>query len=108
MIRAAAKNFSHVAVIADKKDYSLLEHLLISQQGVLTREQRKELAAKAFEVVAGYDLAIHEYFNPGKTNSASRTIKHLRYGENPHQKASFEGDWEKIFKDRLERQGNFL
>ena len=67
MIRAAAKNFSHVAVIADKKDYAHLEQLLMSQQGELTREQRKELAAKAFEVVAGYDLAIHEYFNPGKT-----------------------------------------
>jgi phosphoribosylaminoimidazolecarboxamide formyltransferase/IMP cyclohydrolase len=98
MIRAAAKNFSHVAVIADKKDYGLLEQLLISQQGALTREQRKELAAKAFEVVAGYDLAIHEYFNPGKTIPISRTVKHLRYGENPHQQAFFEGDWEKIFK----------
>ena len=98
MIRAAAKNFSHVAVIADKKDYGLLEQLLISQQGTLTREQRKELAAKAFEVVAGYDLAIHEYFNPGKTISVSKIVKHLRYGENPHQQAYFEGDWEKIFR----------
>ncbi len=98
MIRAAAKNFSHVAVIADKKDYGLLEQLLISQQGTLTREQRKQLAAKAFEVVAGYDLAIHEYFNPGKTISVSKTVKHLRYGENPHQQAFFEGDWEKIFR----------
>ncbi|HLA60091.1 MAG TPA: hypothetical protein VK622_15055, partial [Puia sp.] len=80
------------------KDYGFLEQLLTSQQGTLTREQRKELAAKAFEVVAGYDLAIHEYFNPGKTISVSRTAKHLRYGENPHQQAYFEGDWEKIFK----------
>jgi phosphoribosylaminoimidazolecarboxamide formyltransferase/IMP cyclohydrolase len=98
MIRAAAKNFSHVAVIADKNDYAYLEQLLISQQGELTREQRKELAAKAFEVVAGYDLAIHEYFNPGKPVGSSKAIKHLRYGENPHQQAYFEGDWEKIFK----------
>ena len=98
MIRAAAKNFSHVAVVADKKDYGHLEQLLISQEGTLTREQRKELAAKAFEVVAGYDLAIHEYFNPGKEISVSKITKHLRYGENPHQQAYFEGDWEKIFK----------
>jgi phosphoribosylaminoimidazolecarboxamide formyltransferase / IMP cyclohydrolase len=98
MIRAAAKNFSHVAVVADKKDYAHLEQLLISHQGELTREQRKELAAKAFEVVAGYDLAIHEYFNPGKPVGSSKAIKHLRYGENPHQQAYFEGDWEKIFK----------
>jgi phosphoribosylaminoimidazolecarboxamide formyltransferase / IMP cyclohydrolase len=98
MIRAAAKNFSHVAVVADKKDYAHLEKLLITQQGELSLVQRKELAAKAFEVVAGYDLAIHEYFNPGKPAGASKPIRHLRYGENPHQAAYFEGDWETIFK----------
>lgn len=98
MIRAAAKNFSHVAVVADKKDYGHLEQLLVSQQGELTREQRRELAAKAFDVVAGYDLAIHEYFNPGKSPGVSKNLKHLRYGENPHQQAYFEGDWENIFK----------
>ena len=98
MIRAAAKNFSHVAVIADKTDYAHLEQLLVSQDGELSLLQRKELAAKAFEVVAGYDLAIHEYFNPGKPVGPSKSIRHLRYGENPHQKAWFEGDWENIFK----------
>jgi phosphoribosylaminoimidazolecarboxamide formyltransferase / IMP cyclohydrolase len=98
MIRAAAKNFSHVAVIADKKDYSVLEQLLKTQQGELTISQRKELAAKAFEVVARYDLAINEYFNPGKSPGSSKRTKHLRYGENPHQQAYFEGDWENIFK----------
>jgi phosphoribosylaminoimidazolecarboxamide formyltransferase/IMP cyclohydrolase len=98
MIRAAAKNFSHVAVLADKKDYTLLEELLVTQHGELTLAQRKELAAKAFEVVAGYDLAIHEYFNPGKPVGALKPIKHLRYGENPHQHANFEGNWESIFK----------
>ncbi|HEV3223633.1 MAG TPA: bifunctional phosphoribosylaminoimidazolecarboxamide formyltransferase/IMP cyclohydrolase [Puia sp.] len=98
MIRAAAKNFSHVAVLADKKDYTLLEELLVTQHGELTLAQRKELAAKAFEVVAGYDLAIHEYFNPGKPVGALKPIKHLRYGENPHQHAYFEGNWESIFK----------
>ncbi len=98
MIRAAAKNFSHVAVIADKKDYAHLEQLLISQKGELTLEQRKELAAKAFDVVAGYDLAIHEYFNPGRVPGSAKNMKHLRYGENPHQQAYFEGNWENIFK----------
>jgi phosphoribosylaminoimidazolecarboxamide formyltransferase/IMP cyclohydrolase len=98
MIRAAAKNFSHVAVIADKKDYSHFEHLLVTQHGELTLDQRKDLAAKAFEVVAAYDLAIHEYFSPGKPAGISKTITHLRYGENPHQKAYFEGSWESIFR----------
>src|SRR5450755_662657 len=97
MIRAAAKNFSHVAVIADKKDYAQLEKLLVEQKGELSREQRKEMAAKAFEVIAGYDLAIHEYFNPGKTIGNDSVIKHLRYGENPHQKAFFEGNWDTLF-----------
>ena len=97
MIRAAAKNFSHVAVIADKKDYAHLENLLACQHGELTGPQRKELAAKAFEVVAVYDLAIHEYFNPGKPLGVSGVIKNLRYGENPHQQAYFDGDWENIF-----------
>ncbi len=97
MIRAAAKNFSHVAVVADKKDYAHLTQLLESQQGELTRDQRRELAAKAFEVVAGYDLAIHEYFNPGKPVGKPANKKHLRYGENPHQQAFFEGDWDHIF-----------
>ncbi len=98
MIRAAAKNFSHVAVVAHKKEYAHLEKLLTEQQGELTREQRKELAGKAFEVVAAYDLAIHEYFNPGKAIGNSKPVKHLRYGENPHQQAFFEGDWDTVFR----------
>ncbi len=52
-----------------------LEQLLITQQGELTMTQRKELAAKAFEVVAGYDLAIHEYFNPGKPIGSLKTYQ---------------------------------
>lgn len=97
MIRAAAKNFRHVAVIAHKGDYAHLEKLLKEQKGEITLEQRKELAARAFDVVAGYDLAIHEYFNPGKPVSSSVRSVHLRYGENPHQQAFFEGDWSSIF-----------
>ncbi|HZK65106.1 MAG TPA: bifunctional phosphoribosylaminoimidazolecarboxamide formyltransferase/IMP cyclohydrolase PurH, partial [Puia sp.] len=98
MIRAAAKNFRHTAVIAHKKDYAYLENLLREQKGETTLEQRKELAARAFDVVAGYDLAIHDYFNPGKPVSSSIPSVPLRYGENPHQQAFFEGDWNHIFK----------
>ena len=72
--------------------------MLSDQKGELTREQRKELAARAFEIVARYDLAIHEYFNPGKPVGGGHKVKHLRYGENPHQQARFEGDPEKIFR----------
>ncbi len=98
MIRAAAKNFRHVAVIAHKKDYVCLEKLLKEQHGETTLEQRRDLAARAFDVVAGYDLAIHDYFNPGKPVSSSTPPVHLRYGENPHQQAFFEGRWNSIFQ----------
>jgi len=90
MIRAAAKNFRDVTVIAAKDSYAALEALLISQKGETTIEQRKAFAAKAFEVVMHYDIAISNYFNPGAEQI-------LRYGENPHQKASFKGDLTQVF-----------
>jgi phosphoribosylaminoimidazolecarboxamide formyltransferase / IMP cyclohydrolase len=90
MIRAAAKNFKDVTVIAAKDSYAALEALLISQKGETTIEQRKAFAAKAFEVVMHYDIAISNYFNPGSEQV-------LRYGENPHQKACFKGDLTQVF-----------
>ena len=90
MIRAAAKNFRDIAVIAAKEDYSILEELLIAQKGVLSLEQRRAFAAKAFEVVMHYDIAISNYFNPTQEQV-------LRYGENPHQKAVFKGNLSEIF-----------
>jgi phosphoribosylaminoimidazolecarboxamide formyltransferase/IMP cyclohydrolase len=94
MIRAAAKNFNEVAVIASKKDYSILVDLLQSQSGSLTMEQRKSFAAKAFQIVADYDIAINNYFNKEKPLTVVGTGKQtvLRYGENPHQQAIFYGD----------------
>ncbi len=88
MIRAAAKNFRDVTVIAAKDDYSALEKMLVEQKGETSLEQRKAFAAKAFEVVMNYDIAISNYFNPGQV---------LRYGENPHQKAVFRGDLAQLF-----------
>jgi phosphoribosylaminoimidazolecarboxamide formyltransferase/IMP cyclohydrolase len=90
MIRAAAKNFRDLVVIAAKKDYTALEKLLVEQKGTTTLEQRRAFAAKAFEVVMHYDIAISNYFNPGHTQS-------LRYGENPHQQAVFHGNLEQLF-----------
>jgi len=89
MIRAAAKNFNHVAVLASKDDYAVLLDTLNAQQGETTLAQRKQLAAKAFEVVMNYDIAISNYFNTENTV--------LRYGENPHQQASFTGKLNDIF-----------
>jgi phosphoribosylaminoimidazolecarboxamide formyltransferase/IMP cyclohydrolase len=100
MIRAAAKNFRDVTVIAAKNDYPVLEQLLKQQDGEITLEQRKQFAAKAFEVVARYDLAIHQYFTPGSgwqvINQGAQ--QSLRYGENPHQQAAYYGDWTTSFR----------
>jgi len=90
MIRAAAKNFRDITVIAAKDDYAGLEKLLTEQKGETTLEQRKAYAAKAFEVVMQYDIAISNYFNPG-------TQRTLRYGENPHQQAVFKGNLDELF-----------
>ena len=100
MIRAAAKNFTDVVVIAAKKDYAALEQLLINQKGETTLEQRKAFAAKAFEVVAHYDVAIAKYFNPAGALYFLESVTNptaMRYGENPHQPAVFYGDLTRLF-----------
>jgi phosphoribosylaminoimidazolecarboxamide formyltransferase / IMP cyclohydrolase len=99
MIRAAAKNFNDVAVIASKDDYSKLVDLLRTQDGTLTLDQRRDFAANAFQIVADYDIAINNYFNKANPinviGAGKETV--LRYGENPHQKAVFYGDLNECF-----------
>jgi len=92
MIRAAAKNFKHVMVVAAKDDYSPLVSILKTQSGETSIEQRKSFAAKAFEVVKRYDIAISDYFN-----AETDPFVVLRYGENPHQHAGFRGELSKVF-----------
>ena len=94
MIRAAAKNFQDVTVIASKEDYPKLVSLLQEQNGEVRLDQRKNFAARAFSIVADYDIAINNYFNPGNPLTILGTGKAtvLRYGENPHQQASFYGN----------------
>lgn len=96
MIRAAAKNFKDVLVIAAKEDYQPLVEMLQTQQGETNLEQRKQYAAKAFEVVMNYDIAISNYFNQTLFNPFHAT-QSLRYGENPHQHAMFYGDLKECF-----------
>lgn len=98
MIRAAAKNFKDVTVIAAKEDYTVLENILENQQGRVTLEQRKAFAAKAFQVVMNYDIAINNYFNPANIVAQNNVTKQvLRYGENPHQQAVFYGNLTELF-----------
>ena len=95
LIRAAAKNFEHVAVVVHPADYGwVLERL---QAGGLTREARALLAYRAFAHVAEYDALIADWFRrydpdgtlPETLTPTFRLVQHLRYGENPHQQAAF-------------------
>jgi len=102
LIRAAAKNFKDVMCISSVKDYSEFLELLSENNGVITYEDRQRFAAKSFDVSSHYDSAIFNYF---KRDSASKTLKLsetngtvLRYGENPHQKGYFYGDFESMFE----------
>lgn len=97
MIRGAAKNFKDVLVIASKNNYPELKKILKEGDGQTTLEQRKEFAAIAFDIVKRYDIAISDYFNGENTEIKNEQVKTLRYGENPHQQASFRGNLEEIF-----------
>jgi phosphoribosylaminoimidazolecarboxamide formyltransferase/IMP cyclohydrolase len=97
MIRAAAKNFKDIVVIADRGDYEKLEALLHNNVGYSSLDERKAFAAKAFEVVMNYDIAISNYFNRDAPNNTN-VKQPLRYGENPHQKAVFYGNLSEVFE----------
>lgn len=92
LIRAAAKNYKDVLVGCRAEDYSTIENYL-SSDGGSSLDQRKKLAATAFAVTSQYDSAIANYFGAGDT----RNKQVLRYGENPHQKAFFEGNLADVF-----------
>ncbi len=92
MIRAAAKNFANVLVIADKNNYSALENILSQNNAETSLEERRQFAAKAFDICTGYDISISNYFNKTSfLNPFAAEKKVLRYGENPHQQAFFAG-----------------
>ncbi len=99
MIRAAAKNFSNVLVIADKKNYDDLERILSKQGAETSLEERRTFASKAFDVCSGYDIAISNYFNKTSfANPFSADKQVLRYGENPHQQSFFAGNLLEVFE----------
>lgn len=101
LIRAAAKNFKDVVIVASQAQYEpLLNHL--NEEGATTSlETRKWFAKEAFAVSSHYDSAIFNYFD-NEADSALRltanSSKSLRYGENPHQRGVFFGDFEKMFE----------
>ena len=99
LIRAAAKNFNDTVILASVNEYAVLFDLISTQNGDTTLEQRKLLATKAFHVSSNYDTAIFNYFNTDETifKASIDNGQILRYGENPHQKGFFFGDFDKMF-----------
>lgn len=100
LIRAAAKNFKDVVIVASKNQYSPLLQLLEEKGTETSIVDRKWFAKEAFAVSSGYDSAIFNYFDE-RDGSVLRVAvdekKHLRYGENPHQNADFYGKFEDMF-----------
>jgi phosphoribosylaminoimidazolecarboxamide formyltransferase/IMP cyclohydrolase len=94
LIRAAAKNFEHVLVIPSQAQYPVLEKVLAEQNGSSSLEQRKAMAAASFGISSSYDGLIGSYLS---ANADHKNITPLRYGENPHQKAEFQGDLNAVF-----------
>ncbi|MET0944888.1 MAG: bifunctional phosphoribosylaminoimidazolecarboxamide formyltransferase/IMP cyclohydrolase [Flavobacterium sp.] len=100
LIRAGAKNFKDTVIVASVNEYSLLLDLITEQNGATTLENRRLLATKAFHVSSHYDGAIFNYFNTDETiyKESIADGQVLRYGENPHQKGFFFGDFDAMFK----------
>src|SRR2546423_1499222 len=102
MIRSAAKNYESVTVVVDPADYSAVLDALRDDEGGTTLALRERLAIKAFIKTSEYDRAIANFLNKEQTTDASFSISlplvsHLRYGENPHQKAALYGDFDRQF-----------
>jgi phosphoribosylaminoimidazolecarboxamide formyltransferase/IMP cyclohydrolase len=99
LIRAGAKNFKDTVIVASVNEYSLLLDLITEQNGATTLENRRLFATKAFHVSSHYDGAIFNYFNTDETiyKESIDNGQILRYGENPHQKGFFFGDFDAMF-----------
>lgn len=102
LIRGAAKNWNDVVIVASKAQYAPLRDLLAAQGAETTSAQRRWFAKEAFAVSSHYDSAIFNYFDrtddaPSALRVAVDGIKPMRYGENPHQKGFFFGNFEEMF-----------
>jgi len=101
LIRAAAKNFKDVIIVASQRQYTPLMRLLDEHGAQTTVAERRWFAKEAFAVSSGYDSAIFNYFD-GRDDSAFRAsadnAQVMRYGENPHQKGVFYGDFDALFE----------
>lgn len=103
MVRSAAKNYQHVAILTDPADYGAVLQEMAATQGAVGAETRFRLAQKAFSHTAAYDGAISNHLTslaaggarerfPERYNVQYERVQTLRYGENPHQEAAFYRD----------------
>jgi len=101
LIRAAAKNYADVVCVSSVNDYSEFLDLLKSKKGETSENDRQQFAAKAFNVSSHYDSAIFNYFNKNHEIATLKISENngkvLRYGENPHQKGFFFGNFDDLF-----------
>jgi phosphoribosylaminoimidazolecarboxamide formyltransferase/IMP cyclohydrolase len=100
MVRAAAKNHGHVAIVTDPADYTSVLAEMQTCDGAVSDATRFDLAKKAFSHTAAYDSAISNYLTtvnndgsrvafPEQINFNFAKVQEMRYGENPHQSAAF-------------------
>lgn len=92
LIRGAAKNYHDVLIISSRDQYPELISLLEEKKGETSMDDRRSFACKAFAASSHYDSAIFNYFSAGEDNKSRISLNDghlLRYGENPHQRATF-------------------
>ncbi len=117
LIRAAAKNHGFVTVLTDPADYPTFLNDYSANNGSISAELRRSLAARAYARTAAYDSAISRWFAaqdgdsfPERLTVAGRRRQILRYGENPHQTAAFYADGSAPYgiADAVQVQGKAL
>ncbi len=100
LIRAAAKNYKDVLIVASQDQYKPFLDMLMEHGATTSIEERRWMAKEAFAVSSYYDSTIFNYFDNGQGSAfrgAFDNQKSLRYGENPHQKGFFYGKLDEVF-----------
>lgn len=100
LIRAAAKNYKDVLCVSSMEDYAEFLDLISREDGHTSLEDRKRFATKAFNISSHYDTAIFNHFDQEQSpvlKISETRGQVLRYGENPHQKGFFFGDFDAMF-----------
>ncbi|HQB28617.1 MAG TPA: bifunctional phosphoribosylaminoimidazolecarboxamide formyltransferase/IMP cyclohydrolase [Paludibacter sp.] len=101
LIRAAAKNYKDVVIIASQQQYEPFLSLITENGAETTLKERRWFAKEAFAVSSDYDAAIFNYFDAAEDSAfrySENNAKVLRYGENPHQKGLYFGDFDEMFE----------